>query len=435
MNVITNTGELADFCTSLSSAEFVTVDTEFMREKTFWPILCLVQLAGSNGAAAVDPLAEGLDLAPLFDLLAAPQVLKVMHGGRQDIEIFHHLTGRIPGPIYDTQIAAMVCGFGDQVGYETLIAKLTGSRLDKGSRFTDWSLRPLSDKQLRYALDDVIHLRPAYERLRDQIGQAGRESWLAEEMSALTDVGLYEIVPGEAWRRLKPKTTSRRYLAVLREVAAWRENLALERDVPRNRVLRDETLSQLAAHPPADGLALERVRGISRGFADSTQGAALMLALERGSALPADEAPEPIVKPQRPAGHGALVDLLKVLLKHKCETHHVAQKLVATSAELEEIAAATEDDMDDEGMIDVRALHGWRLEVFGTDALRLKRAELALAAIGNHIRLVAINGTGQATLMEEATTEPPAEELKGNGRRRRRRRHAKKSGPQGAASE
>jgi len=383
MKLITDTGELTDYCRAWHSSEFIAIDTEFMREKTFWPVLCLVQIAGEDAAAAIDPLAEGLDLTPLFELMADPAVLKVMHGGRQDIEIFHHLTGRVPGPIYDTQIAAMVCGFGDQVGYETLISKLTGERLDKGSRFTDWSLRPLSDKQLRYALDDVIYLRPAYENLRGQIVENGRASWLEEEMTALSAPSLYASDPQDAWRRLKPKSTSRRFLAVLKEVAAWREIEAMDRDVPRNRIIRDESLSQLAAHPPSDQIALARVRGISKGLADSRQGVSLMAALARGNEIPPDKAPLPIVKMQRASGQGPLVDLLKVLLKHKCEVNHVAQKLIASSSDLEDIAA-------DAGDADVRALHGWRREVFGEDALRLACGDVALTATGGRIRLIDI---------------------------------------------
>lgn len=421
MRVITDTGELTAFCTEMRSAEYVTVDTEFMREKTFWPILCLVQVAGPDAAAAIDPLAEGLDLAPLFDLMTDETVLKVMHGGRQDVEIFYHLSKLIPAPLYDTQIAAMVCGFGEQVGYETLISKLTGGRLDKASRFTDWSMRPLSEKQLRYALDDVIYLRPAFEKLRDRITAEGRERWIDEEMAGLSDIALYDLDPSLSWRRLKPKTTNTKSLSVLREVSAWREKLAMSRDVPRNRVLRDETLSQLAAHPPADGDALNRVRGISKGFSDSRHGATLMEAVQKGIETPPDEAPDPIVKPQRLPGHGAVVELLKVLLKHKCESHHVAQKLVATTADLEEIAA------DDAAA--VPALHGWRHEIFGVDALRLKHAELAIAAVGSRIQLVEVDGTGKATVADPGpATASSAESPSGSGNGRRRRRRRRRNG-------
>ncbi len=415
MNVITSTKELARFCTELARNDYVTVDTEFMRERTFWPILCLVQLAGPDEAAAVDPLADGIDLAPLFELMADPDVLKVMHGSRQDVEIFHHLTGHVPTPLYDTQIAAMVCGFGEQVGYETLISKLTGGRLDKGSRFTDWAQRPLTEKQLAYAIDDVVHLRPAFEKLRDRISADGRETWLEEDMANLSDPALYEITPELAWRRLKPKSTSRRYLAILREVAAWRETEAVTRDVPRNRILRDESLGQIAAHPPADIQALGRARGISKGFAEGRQGQSLLKAVAAGLALDPMDAPQPIVKPERPAGLGPVIELLKVLLKHKCERHSVAQKLVANAADLESIAA---DDADD-----VPAMHGWRYEVFGADALRLKQSELALAAQGGQIQLIEVSADGQADLSATSNSQPSQNENSGrNGKRRRRRR-------------
>lgn len=416
MNVITSTQDLTEFCKELARHDYVTVDTEFMREKTFWPILCLIQLAGPDKAAAVDPLADGIDLAPLFELMAAPDTLKVIHGGRQDVEIFHHLTGQVPAPLYDTQIAAMVCGFGEQVGYETLIAKLTGERLDKGSRFTDWAQRPLTQKQLAYAIDDVVHLRPAFEKLRERIAADGRESWLEEDMAGLSNPALYEIVPDQAWRRLKPKSTSRRYLAILREIAAWRETEAVTRDVPRNRILRDESLGQIAAHPPADIQALARTRGVSKGFAEGRQGQSLLKAIAAGLAVAPDDAPTPIIKPERPAGLGPVIELLKVLLKHKCERHGVAQKLVANAADLESIAAD-----DDNG---VAAMDGWRYEIFGADAQRLKRSELALAASGGRIQLIEVNGNGQVDLPPATTSDTPHNENNGrSGRRRRRRRN------------
>ena len=382
MKVITDTGALAAFCEALSSAEYITVDTEFMRESTFWPILCLVQVAGPDDEAIIDPLAASIDLKPLYDLIANENVLKVMHAATQDIEIFHHEGGVTPQPLFDTQVAAMVAGFGDQVGYEGLIAKLAKVRLDKASRFTDWSHRPLSESQLEYAMADVTHLRVAYEKLRARIEENGRIAWVEQEMIKLADPAKYEVVPEEAWRRMKTKRAQPRYLAVLQAVAAWRDREAMNRDQPRNRILRDDVLSQLAARPPENPKALSRVRGIPKGFADGKMGRSLMEAIEAGRNLPEDEAPElpPIV--ELPPGAGPLMDLLKVLLKFKCDTHDVAQKLVATVADLEAIAA--DDDAD------VAALRGWRRKIFGEDALRLKHGEIALGAGMGKVRMVEI---------------------------------------------
>lgn len=411
MMIITNTEELKAFCRKLGRAEYVTVDTEFMREKTFWPRLCLIQLAGPAGAAAVDPLAAGMDITPLFSLLFNPKVLKVFHGARQDIEIFYHLTGKVPAPLFDTQIAAMVCGFGDQVGYETLVARLTGHRLDKTSRFTDWSLRPLTDKQLHYALGDVIYLREAYDVLSARIKADHRAAWLDEEAAALTDVGNYRIDPATAWQRLKPRSTDQRYLSLLRAAAAWREETAMERDVPRNRVMRDESLSEIAAHPPRSKAALTRIRGVSKGFADGPMGDQLLAALEQADALPLSEAPLPMPKVALPRGLGPVVDLLKVLLKQCCETHNVAQKLVASTADLEKIAA------DDQA--DVRALSGWRRDIFGADALRLKHGQVSLAAVRGQVSLLKVNGAGEADVPPRA---PGKSATPGRSRSRRRGR-------------
>lgn len=423
MNLITDNGDIRRFCESLRSAEFVTVDTEFIRDKTFWPKLCLVQLAGPEAAAAIDPLIEKVDLTPLLELLDDPAVLKVMHAARQDVEIFYHMNGRIPAPLFDTQVAAMVCGFGDQVGYETLIAKLTGAQLDKTSRFTDWAMRPLRDRQIAYALGDVTHLREAYEKLRVRVDADNRLGWLDEEMAMICAPESYRIEPSTAWLRLKPRKGSRRFLAVLQAVAAWREEQAMKRDLPRNRVIRDEALSEIAAHPPANAGELARIRGISRGFADGAMGASLLEAVARGLALPEGDAPELPPRVDIPRGLGPLTDLLKVLLKHKCEEHHVAQKLVASSSDLDRIAANDKAD--------VPALHGWRREIFGDDALRLKHGELALAATGKHVRLVPVNPNGEA----EAPPPPTRPESNGSGwRRRRRRRRGAGNGGEGSTT-
>ncbi|MBU2091487.1 MAG: ribonuclease D, partial [Alphaproteobacteria bacterium] len=284
--LITDSQVLADFCQALAKAEYVTVDTEFMREKTYYPQLCLVQLAGPDAAAAIDPMAPGMDLAPLFALMADPKVLKVFHAARQDIEIFYFLGNVIPAPLFDTQVAAMVCGFGDSVGYETLAAKLANARIDKSFRFSDWSNRPLSDRQLDYALDDVTHLRVAYEKLAAMLAKNGRAEWLHEEMAVLTSASTYDADPMDSWRRLKPRTNSTKFLAVLREIAAWRELEARKRDLPRNRFLRDEALLEIAAREPKTADELGKVRALSKGFAEGPIGKQLLDAIVRGAAVP-----------------------------------------------------------------------------------------------------------------------------------------------------
>jgi ribonuclease D len=413
MTLITNSAALAETCKSLARADYLTVDTEFMRESTFWPRLCLLQIAGPDDAVAVDPLADGIDLAPLLELLMDTSIIKVMHAARQDMEIFFHMTGELPRPLFDTQVAAMVCGFGDQVGYEALVAKTTGARLDKSSRFTDWAQRPLSDAQLQYALGDVTHLRPAYETLRARVDEEGRGDWIEQEIALLCDPAIYRVEPAEAWRRLKPKRNEPRYLAVLQAVAAWREHEAMTRDLPRNRVVRDETILQIAARPPTDAAALDGVRGLSRGFSNGRLGAGLLEAVAAGLALAPEKAPTAPQKPDLPSGIGPLTDLLKVLLKQRCEEHQVAQRLVANVSDLEQIAA------DDEA--DVAALKGWRRDLFGADALRLKHGEVALAATGTHVRLVTVNDSGDIDPLP-AVTAPAS----GNGSRRRRSRRRKR---------
>ena len=258
MPLISDTAGLQAFCADLRETEFVAVDTEFIRERTYWPKLCLVQIAGPTDAVAIDPLADGIDLQPLFELLNDAPVLKVFHSARQDIEIFHHMSDRVPTPLFDTQLAAMVCGFGDQVGLETLISKMSGHQLDKSSRFTDWARRPLSQRQLDYAIADVALLREPFERLRDQLKQNGRERWLQEDVAGLTNPATYRPEPLQAWQRLKPRSADARFLAILQAVAAWREREAIARDVPRNRVLRDDALLELAAHPPETAADLSR---------------------------------------------------------------------------------------------------------------------------------------------------------------------------------
>lgn len=372
MTLIDDSEALAAFCRRLAGSPFVTIDTEFMRERTYWPKLCLVQVAGPEEAAAIDPLAEGIDLSPLFGLLAAPEIVKVFHAARQDLEIFYHLDGRLPAPVFDTQVAAMVCGFGDQVSYETLVAKLARARIDKASRFTDWSIRPLSPRQITYALADVTHLRQVYRRLSQRLEKSGRSGWLAEEMATLTDTATYELDPLQAYRRIKTRSANRRFLAVLRELAAWRERQAQQRDLPRNRVLRDEALVEIAHHTPRTADDLARTRGLGRSFAQGSAGAELLAAVERGLAVPDAECPEAEVRRELPRRAAPIAELLRVLLRMKCEEHEVAQKLLASAADIEAIAALGE-------AADVPALHGWRRQVFGEAALKMRAGQTGLA--------------------------------------------------------
>ncbi|PJI43332.1 ribonuclease D [Ferrovibrio sp.] len=382
LSPITTTEELARFCAPLATVDYVTVDTEFMRETTYWPKVCLIQLAGPDEARVIDPLAEGLSLDPLLELLRNRAVLKVFHAARQDLEIFCKLMGEVPAPLFDSQVAAMVCGFGDQVSYEQLVAKLAGAQVDKSSRFTDWARRPLTEKQVRYALGDVTYLRKIYEKLNAKLVKTGRADWLSEEMALLADPETYETPPDNAWRRLKPRTAKGEYLAVLQAAAAWREVEARARDIPRQRIVRDETMMEIAAHPPKSADDLERMRGLSKGFAEGKMGQGLLAAITAKLASPKDTWPVLEREPDLPRGIGPLVELLKVLLKLKCDDHDVAQKLLANSSDLDKIAA------DDNA--NVPAMQGWRRELFGEDALRLKRGEIALAAQGHKIKLVAL---------------------------------------------
>jgi ribonuclease D len=380
MELISDSGALEAFCQRIAGSRFITVDTEFIRDRTYWPVLCVVQAAGDEEAGAIDALAEGIDLKPFFDLLAYPHLPKVFHAARQDIEIFWHLTGKIPTPLFDTQIAAMVCGFGDSVSYETLAARLAKARIDKSMRFTDWSRRPLSAKQLAYALSDVTHLRQVYEKLSKRIEEEGRSTWVAEEMAVLTSPGTYETDPRESWRRLKPRSAKPRFLAVLRELAAWREEEARRRNLPRNRVVRDETLKEIAAHEPKGVEDLGNLRSLPRGQAQGEMGRGILAAVARGLAVPEAECPVAEESGHANGANGASVELLRVLLKMKCERHHVAQKLVASAADIEALA---ESDT-----ADVPALHGWRREVFGEDALALKHGKVGLTTDGNKVRMV-----------------------------------------------
>ena len=371
MNLITRTEELAEACARLGSTEFVAVDTEFMREQTFWPRLCLIQMAADGTEILVDSLAPGIDLTPFFELMVNERVLKVFHSARQDVEIVHHLARVIPHPIFDTQVAAMVCGFGEAVSYSMLVKRLLNRNLDKTSRFTDWSRRPLSERQLTYALGDVLYLRDLYPKLRSQLDKSERASWLNEEMGVLTDPATYELHPEHAWRRLKMRVKTPKALAVLIELAAWREREAQAQDVPRSRILKDEALYDIASQAPRTIDDLGSLRTLHNGFARSMRGRAVLEAISRGlerdpKSIPPIERGEPM-----PPEAQAVVDLLRVLLKATAGRHGVAPKLIATSEELEEIARSDNEE--------VPVLRGWRRKLFGEDALALKRGELSLA--------------------------------------------------------
>lgn len=368
MTLLTTTAELNELCNELADEDYVTIDTEFMRDRTYWPKLCLVQIAGQSRFAAIDPMADGIDLQPLFDLLADPGVVKVFHACRQDVEIFYNLTGRTPSPLFDTQLAAMVLGYGDEVGYDVLVTEIANARIDKSSRFTDWSHRPLSDQQLTYALADVTHLRVIYEALRAELERAGRTDWATEELSNLTSPETYEQPPELAWKRLKIRTKDPRFIAIAKALATWREEEAQSRDLPRNRILRDDLLLEVAANRPTTQEAVLKIRRIS---VDKKSAAGIAATIQAALDLPKEQLPR-LPKPQRlPRGIGPVVDLLRVLLKHQCEEHEVAQRLVANTGDLEQIAASDQAD--------VRALRGWRFDVFGKAALALKHGALGLA--------------------------------------------------------
>jgi ribonuclease D len=370
MDLIATTDALAAACSRLSQHPFVTVDTEFLRETTYYPKLCLIQMASTDEAFLVDPLADGIDLSPFMALMADPNVVKVFHSARQDLEIVWNLGGLVPAPLFDSQVAAMVCGYGDSVSYEQLVNDLAKARVDKSSRFTDWSRRPLTEAQLTYALSDVTHLVQVYEALMAQLRESGRLSWLGEEMAVLTSPETYKADPENAWRRLAGRLRKPREIAVLMEISAWREREAQSRDVPRGRILKDDALVDVAVSAPRDVEALGRLRSIPNGFERSRTGGEILAAVERGLARDPKTVPVP-ERSRRSASAGAVVELLKVLLKAVAETEGVAPKIIATVDDLEAIA-------EDDGA-DVPSLHGWRRELFGEKALALKNGQLGLS--------------------------------------------------------
>jgi ribonuclease D len=370
MSLVTTTQELAQACARFARHPFVTVDTEFLRETTFWPKVCVIQIASDDEAIAVDALADGIDLDPFFDLMRNEAVVKVFHAARQDIEIVWNLAKTIPTPLFDTQVAAMVCGFGDQVSYGELVQSLCRIPVDKSSRFTDWSRRPLSEAQITYALADVTHLRDVYRALLAKLEKTGRIDWLADEMVGLTSPATYEQHPDNAWERFRHRARKPRDLAVLMEVAAWREREAQSKDVPRSRILKDDVMIEVALAAPRAADTLGNLRAFPRGMERSRAGAEILAAIERGLARDPATLPK-IDRDRRPgASTGATVELLKVLLRQVSEKHGVAAKMIATVDDLEAIAG------DDRA--DVAALRGWRREIFGVKALELKRGKLAL---------------------------------------------------------
>ena len=381
VSMITTTEELQKACAILAKSEFVTVDTEFLRESTFWPELCLIQMACPGYETIVDPMAKTLDLAPFFELMANPAVIKVFHAARQDIEIVYHLGNLVPHPIFDTQIAAMVCGFGDSISYDQLVQRIKNVQIDKSSRFTDWSRRPLSPEQLDYALADVTHLRDVYLTLKAQLHREGRSTWLTEEMAILESAETYDLHPDDAWNRLKMRLKKPQELSILKHVAAWREREARSRNVPRGRVLKDDTIYEIAQQAPKDADALARLRTIPKGWERSSSGAALIEAVVAALAVPKADMPRLPRQNAAPEGAAAAVEMLKVLLKLISEKHGVASKVIANTDDLEKIAAEGEK-------ADVTAFHGWRKDLFGDLALKLIRGEVALRFIDRKVEAV-----------------------------------------------
>ena len=389
MRIVDSNDGLAALIAELSGAPYLALDTEFLRDQTYYPKLCLIQVAapavnGNGVEAIIDPLAPGLDLAPFYELLKRPDIVKVLHAARQDIEIFYLQGGVLPHPLFDSQIAAMVCGFGDAASYETLARRIAHVEIDKSARFTDWSHRPLSKRQLEYALADVTHLRVIYEWMKAKLEKTGRASWVAEEVSALQDPALYKLDPELAWKRLKPRTSSKKFLAMLAGVAAWREREAQARDIPRGRILKDEALTEIAAHPPETAEALERIRAVPKGFANSRLGKGLMEALAAAADAPP---PEGAVQPpsrRRREPSPAAIDLLKTLLRLRAESAGVAPRLIANADDIEKLAVE-----DDDG---VPALSGWRAEVFGNDAKLLRKGDLAIALENGEAVVVELEG-------------------------------------------
>lgn len=379
--VISDTKSLAALCEGLAGDSFVTVDTEFLRETTYYPKLCLIQIAGENAAALIDPLAKGIDLKPFYELMTDGNVLKVFHAARQDIEIFVNEAGLVPSPVFDTQIAAMVCGFGDQVGYEAIVRKLVKAQIDKSAQFTDWSRRPLSQRQMAYALSDVTHLRTVYEKLRAEIDKEGRGDWLAGDLRELADPNTYRVDPEQSWRRIKARIQNKKQQAALMAVAAWREREAQAKNVPRGRILKDEAVAEIAIQVPQNKEALHQLRLLPRGSAESIIGKGILAAVAEG--LARDPASIPAAKgrgEEMTSSQEAAAEVLKLALKIVSEHENVAPKLIASSSDIDAIAVSDEAD--------VPALHGWRRSIFGDLALQLKHGKALIGMENGRARIV-----------------------------------------------
>ena len=386
MITITTTETLAEYCTQARKHDYVTIDTEFLRERTYYSKLCLIQLAmpgtDASNAVLVDPLVEGLSLEPLYELFRDTSVVKVFHAARQDLEIFFVDAQVFPEPLFDTQVAAMVCGFGEQVGYETLVKKIAREQVDKSSRFTDWSRRPLTDAQKTYAIGDVTHLRQVYEFLAKKLEENNRSHWVQEELGILTNPDTYIIKPIDAWKRVKTRTSTAKFMAVVQMLAAFREEYAQSRNVPRNRVYKDDALVELASNKPKTMEDLSRSRLLLREARRGDIADGILAAVVKGVGMPADRVPKPVGGREKLQVNPALADLLRVLLKAKTESAGVAAKLIASAADLDAMAG---------GMRNVAAVSGWRAEVFGEDALRLCEGKIALAAVGNDVKVVPLD--------------------------------------------
>jgi len=383
MKIITSTKDLAEFCEAAKSFDYVTVDTEFLRETTYWPILCLVQMATPDEAVIVDPMVEGIDLQPMFDLFQNTSVVKVFHAAKQDIEIFVKLSGNAPQPVFDTQVAAAVCSFGDSISYDNMVRQITGTQLDKSSRFTNWSHRPLTDKQLKYALGDVTHLRDCYLHIVKLLDEKNRLPWIEAELNALMDRDNYLVQPADAWKRLKMKVNRPRDLAMMKELAAWRESKAQQQDVPRGRVVKDDAIYELAQQQPNSTKAFERLRSFSKGFGRSSSADEIIKIVARVQKIDKDDLPKVPRKPNGPSPKGAIGDLLRVLLKAVSENEGVAPRIIASSDDIDQIV------LDDEA--NVPSLSGWRREVFGDRALAIKNGRMALAATPEGIVPIEVN--------------------------------------------
>lgn len=378
MTIITDTNTLKDYCSRLSTAEFFAIDTEFLRNKTYYPKLCLIQMAlPGEDPVAVDPLESKIDLQPLYEVLANENVLKVFHAARQDLEIFYQEMGSVPAPIFDTQVAAMVSGYGDQIGYHNLVNRICNYNIDKGPQYTDWSRRPLSDKQLSYALGDVTHLRDVYLSLSKELEERGRLDWGRQEMRILCADQTYAHADDLAWQRIKLRTDQPKVLSVLKEIAAWRESEAKNKDVPRNRIIRDESLADIAIHPPQSIAELSKMRGVSKDFAEGRYGKNILECVKKGLAVPKDEAPKRKKQQPFPRELQPVLEMLKMLLRIQASEHDVAAKLISDTSDLQ--ALAVDDNAD------IPAMRGWRYEIFGQEAIALKRGELKLSLKNNEI--------------------------------------------------